>query len=140
MSELNPQPLPPGRAVRVTIPAAVAYNLESFQKSIATLVERLGCRPCFSGADCQFLHERDFIINEKLQAVTVGAVQEPQPNPWRSATATLPSKVANNLDQIKSVVASIAGRLGCGGCCSGFDILFQREINFVVNEGGQIGD
>jgi hypothetical protein len=137
--ELNPQPLPP-RDVRITIPAAVAYNLDAFQKSIASLVERLGCRPCFSGADCTFLHERDWVINEKLETHVLARsfVQDPVPHPWRSARATLPSKVANNLDQIKSVVANIAGRLGCGGCCSGFDILFQQETNFVVNEAGQI--
>jgi hypothetical protein len=137
--ELNPQPLPP-RSVRITIPAAVAYNLEAFQNSIARLVERLGCRPCFSGADCTFLHERDWVIDEKLEthALARSFAQEPEPSPWRSATATLPSKVANNLDQIKSVVATIAGKLGCAPCCSGFDILFRQELDFVVNEAGQV--
>jgi hypothetical protein len=126
--------------MRITIPAAVAYNLDAFQKSIANLVERLGCRTCFSGADCTFLNERDWVISEKLETKPLARsfVQEPDPHPWRSATATLPSKVAGNLDQIKSVVANIAGRLGHPGCCSGFDILFQQEINFVVNESGQI--
>src|SRR5215475_13141438 len=98
MAELNPQPLPP-RSVRITIPAAVAYNLDAFQKSIASLVERLGCRPCFSGADCTFLLERDWVIDEKLEthALATSIVRDPSPEPWRSATVTLPSKVANNL-------------------------------------------
>jgi len=134
-------PLPPPRAVRITIPAAVAYNLEAFQKSIGHLVERLGCRTCFSGADCTFLHERDFIINEKLEmrASTGISIQGlGNPVPWRSATATLPAKVSNNLEQIRGVVANIAGRLGCSACCSGFDILFRHELDFVVNEAGEV--
>lgn len=127
--------------IRVSIPAAVAYDLAAFQKSIATLVERLGCRPCFSGADCTFLHERDFVINEKLeiQPSARASIQLPQdPVPMRSARATLSGKVAYNLKQIQEVVANIAGRLGCAACCSGFDIHFQHELDFVVNEAGQI--
>jgi len=134
-------PLPPPRAVRITMPAAVAFNLEAFQESIGNLVERLGCRTCFSGADCTFLHERDFIINEKLEmrASTGISIQGlGNPVPWRSATATLPAKVSNNLEQIRGVVANIAGRLGCSACCSGFDILFRHELDFVVNEAGEV--
>ena len=127
--------------VRVSIPAAVAYDLATFQKSIASLVDRLGCRTCFSGADCTFLHERDFVIDEKLQVQrSAGAsVQLPQdPVPIHRATATLPGKVGDNLKQIQEVVANIAGRLGHPACCSGFDILFRQELNFMVNEAGQI--
>jgi hypothetical protein len=127
--------------IRVSIPAAVAYDLTAFQKSIAHLVERLGCRTCFSGADCTFLHERDFVINEKLEIhpSARASVQLPQdPVPIRAAKATLSGKVGYNLKQIQEVIANIAGRLGCAPCCSGFDIYFQHELDFVVNEAGQI--
>jgi hypothetical protein len=122
------------------MPAAVAYNLEAFQKSIGHLVEQLGCRTCFSGADCTFLHERDFIINEKLEirASTGIPIAGGDPIPARLASATLPAKVSNNLEQIRGVVANIAGRLGCPGCCSGFDILFRQELDFVVTEAGEV--
>jgi hypothetical protein len=129
--------------IRISIPAAVAYDLAAFQKSIANLVERLGCRACFSGADCTFLHERDFVINEKFEVhPSAGAsVRLPQdPVPLRTATATLSGKVGHNLKQIQSAVANIAGRLGCAPCCSGFDILFRQELDFVVNEAGEIRD
>jgi hypothetical protein len=129
--------------IRVSMPAAVAYDLAAFQKSIAHLVERLGCRTCFSGADCTFLHERDFVINEKLEIhpstrTSVQLLENPNPSPWRAATATLSGKAGHNLKQIQEVVANIAGRLGHPGCCSGFDILFRQELDFVVNEAGQI--
>jgi hypothetical protein len=129
--------------IRISVPAAVAYDLAAFQKSIANLVERIGCRTCFSGADCTFLHERDFVINEKLeiQPSAGGSVQlleNPIPSPWRSARATLSGKAAYNLKQIQEVVANIAGRLGHPMCCSGFDIFFRQELDFMVNEAGQI--
>jgi hypothetical protein len=132
-------PLPPPQAVRITIPATVAFNLEAFQKSIGNLVERLGCPTCFSGRDCTFMQERDFIIDEKL-AVRASA-QQPWPSPWsRLATASLPGEVSNNLEQIRLVVSNIAGKFGHPQCCSGFDILFRQELDFVANEAGEVRD
>ena len=127
--------------IRISMPAAVAFDLAAFQKGIANLVDRLGCAPCFSGADCRFIHERDFVINEKLEIRSFpgASVQLPQdPVPMRPVTATLSGKVGFDLKQIQSVVANIAGRLGCEGCCSGFDIHFRQELNFMINEAGQI--
>ncbi|MDE1812254.1 MAG: hypothetical protein KGH85_05240 [Thaumarchaeota archaeon] len=49
----------------------------------------------------------------------------------------LPVKVANNIDllhkAISNSVAEIVKRSGCAACCSGIDIHFQNEINFVIN-------
>jgi hypothetical protein len=53
----------PERVVRIVIPASAANNLESLQKVIVNVAERLGCRPCFSGADCLFMNERDFVVD-----------------------------------------------------------------------------
>jgi hypothetical protein len=53
----------PERPVRIVIPASAANNLESLQKVIVNVAERLGCRPCFSGADCLFTLERDFVVD-----------------------------------------------------------------------------
>jgi hypothetical protein len=145
--EIKPEsptlPLPPPRAVRITIPAAVAYNLEAFQEGIGNLVERLGCRTCFSGADCTFLHERDFIINENREVRASS-----QPSPWLRAepqpsprvSLALPGEVTNNLEQIRLVVSNVAGKLGHLACCSGFDIQFRQELDFVANEAGEVRD
>jgi hypothetical protein len=56
-------------AVRVRMPASVAFNLQTLQKSIANLAERLGCKPCISGFDCTFLLERDYLINERAEVL-----------------------------------------------------------------------
>jgi len=51
--------------VRVSLPAKIAYDPAALKKSIGSLLERLGCRRCFSGADCHFTHERDFVADVK---------------------------------------------------------------------------
>ncbi len=65
----NPIPMPFQPVVRVSIPARAAYDLGSFQKSLASLAERLGCPQCLSGANCLFELQQDFIINDNFQAV-----------------------------------------------------------------------
>jgi hypothetical protein len=64
-----------GNAVRVVIPADVSYNLDRFQKTLANLAERLGCKPCLSGAACQFLLEKDFLVDPagKVSAIEIEA-------------------------------------------------------------------
>ena len=64
-------------AVRVVLPATVAYDLGRFTKSMSELAERLGCRPCLSGVHCQFLLERDFLVDPAGQ---VRGDPSPQPN------------------------------------------------------------
>ena len=51
------------RPIRVSVPAEVAFNLDSLQNSIANLAKRLGCEACFSGRSCYFTLERDYVIN-----------------------------------------------------------------------------
>ena len=116
--------------VRITIPAKVAYDLNSLNKGIDAVLDRLGCLPCFSGADCTFLHERDFIINERLE-VNAG----PFPEPWsvasqiqlRPVVVSLDRETSYDIEKVKSVVANVLGKLGCSQCHSGFDITFRHE-------------
>jgi len=123
--------------VRITMPAAVAYDINAFQKSITTLVERLGCRTCFSGADCTFRLERELVINENLEispwAGRVGAA-DPDGDPALKSTVyvKLSPEISYNIDRVQSAVAKIAGLLGCDACCSGFDIAFRQELEFIL--------
>jgi hypothetical protein len=138
--------------VRISMPASVAYNVNALQKSIAEIVDRLGCTRCFSGANCVFQLERDWVINDKLE---VTAVLEPDPHPWRidrvagpdptpwkassrAASVSLAAKVAYNLADIQKVVAEVAGRLGHPQCFSGFDIGFGLEQQLVMNQRGSL--
>jgi len=56
----------PERAVRVTLPAKVAYDLKSFQKVQASILDRLGCTACCSGWDIRFDVSRSFAVDDKL--------------------------------------------------------------------------
>lgn len=46
---------------------------------------------------------------------------------------TLPAEVAFDLDRFQKVQKDILGRLGCAACCSGWDIRFDIQRQFVVN-------
>jgi hypothetical protein len=50
-------------AIRVTVPANVANDLSLFTNMLKDLGDRIGCKPCISGAACFFDNERDFVVN-----------------------------------------------------------------------------
>ena len=131
-----------GAAVRITIPAEVAYDLNSLQKGIAGLVERLGCRPCFSGADCFFRIERDYVIDPSLKingAAGLGkGFASNDPMPARQVRVTMPREVSYDLNKVNEAVAGIVGKLGCSPCCSGFDIEFLHQREFILDAAGKI--
>jgi hypothetical protein len=66
-----------GTTVRVTVPAEVAFSLDKFQKFTRELAERLGCKPCLSGAACFLVLEQNLVVSPagKIEA-------GPTPNPW----------------------------------------------------------
>ena len=56
----------PGGAVRISMSATVANDLDTFKKGVAAFAEQVGCPECFSGFDCTFESERDFVIDADL--------------------------------------------------------------------------
>jgi hypothetical protein len=147
----DPKAVHSGGAVRISIPVSVAADLASFKKSIGALAERLGCPKCVSGFDCTFRLERDFLIDEKLRispTVRIDPVAggdpipargeyfavTPIPIPREGVTATLAEAVSFDLPKVQEALARVAGRLGCPTCCSGLDLTFRRERDFLVDE------
>jgi len=55
----------------------------------------------------------------------------------RVVRVVIPASVANNMQQLQKAInnslVSILGKYGCSGCCSGIDIYFANETEFVVN-------
>jgi hypothetical protein len=67
--------------VRVTLPAAVAFDLGRFRKTVSNLAERLGHPTCLSGAACFFDLERSFRVDpEKLTITPFRGDPDPQPS------------------------------------------------------------
>jgi len=55
-------------------------------------------------------------------------------NPSKTIRVQVPSSVAFDLPRLQKVQASILDKLGCAGCCSGFDIRYDILRNFAVDE------
>lgn len=129
--------------MRLTLSAAVANDLGALRKGLKDLAERLGHSACATG--CNELHlrlERDFVVNRSKTAVALNpqplpplGLQLPQdPIPWKAVRVTAAGSVLDSIDGLSSALEKVLGRLGCPSCCSGFDILFQRELDgFVVD-------
>jgi len=124
-----------GGAVRLTLSARVANDLGALQKSLKLVAERLGHPACATG--CDILHlglEQEFGLGNAVEL-------NPQPLPPRSLsvdqvrgsiTVTMPDHVNGDIDALAHAVGVVVGKLGCSACCSGFDILFRREINTLA--------
>lgn len=59
-------------------------------------------------------------------------------NAGKIVHVAIPRKVAFDLDTFVKVQRSILDRLGCGACCSDFDIRWGLEPDFRINEAGEI--
>jgi hypothetical protein len=138
-----------GGAVRLTLSAKVANDINALQAGLKNLAERLGHPACATG--CDVLHiglEREFVVNQDAQlnpqplppiAEGVSFQKNPflpvDPIPLRPVNVVVSSSGLDNIEGLNNVVASVLGKLGCAPCCSGFDILFQRELDyFAVDE------
>ena len=126
-------------SVRVTIPAKIAGDMGAFKESIVKVAERLGCPACFSGVNCDFQIERGYIVSNAGN-VREASGSRPVARNLTGGQGQVQVAVGVNvgIDTILDSVATIADRLGCLACCSGFDILFEQEARFSVGERGLI--
>jgi hypothetical protein len=51
----------------------------------------------------------------------------------RPVNVRVPAEVAYDLDKIQQIQKDILGRLGCMACCSGWDIRYILENEFIVD-------
>lgn len=52
----------------------------------------------------------------------------------RTVQVSLPASVAFDIDRFQDIQRSILDKLGCGACCSGWDITFDLQRQVLVNE------
>lgn len=129
--------------VRIIVPTSVGYDIKRFKECLSVVGRRLGCPTCFSGRpDCQFiLAAPALMIDDKLAVHDVVHPDHPAGNGSPTISVGLPKTVSNNLELINQVVDQVVGRIGCLPCTSGFDLIFQQELNsmsFQVSEQGKI--
>ena len=131
-----------GGAVRLTISAKVAGDLGALQKGLKSLAERLGHPNCATG--CDILHlgmEREFALGGLGGEVALNPqplpprelfLAGPLPDPWKPVTVAIPDKVNRDINALTRATAAVLNKLGCGQCCSGFDIIFRRELDLLA--------
>lgn len=127
-----------GGAVRLTLSAKVANDLGALERSLKSLAERLGHPNCATGCDTLFLQlERDFVVGDEVALnpqplPPQGGLELPSdPIPW-AVQVLIPERVNNNVKSIQKALATTLGKLGCPACCSGFDIVFRRELDAIA--------
>ena len=131
-------------AVRVTIPVKVAANIKTLKTTLETIAERLGCRPCFSGADCFFELERNYLVDDKAKLAEIGTRSgaSHQANVGTTVNVTLSNKAGYSIDTITAAVEKIAELSGHVACATGCNLFFQHFLDdmrsFAVNEKGLI--
>jgi hypothetical protein len=122
--------------VRVSLPAKVAYNPDALKKSLTSILDRLGCPRCFSGANCLFVAERNFVFDPG------GAVAlNPQPLPpgGSHATVALAPGIRYDIDKVFKAIDAVIKGLGPCPCHSGIDVLYQSELPVLgINEKGEL--
>jgi hypothetical protein len=132
-----------GGAVRLTMSARVANDLDSLKRSLADLAERMGHPACATGCDTLFLQqEREFLsfgeaVELNPQPIPPGRIEEELLGRVSRAQVNvmLPERVSGNIKSLQKAVAVTLGKLGCAPCCSGFDIAFRNELDFItINE------
>ena len=140
MLENKLMPSAQNKPIRVTMPASVAFDLDKFQGSVANILSDLGCPECCSGYDITFQLEKEFVINERLEVNSLkrGFALNSENNLGNGVTATLHPQVSNNLENVIGAIARVADRLGHPACCSGFDITFRQELNFIMDQDSNI--
>lgn len=47
---------------------------------------------------------------------------------------SIPADIHADLDKFQKVQKDILGKLGCLGCCSGWDIRYNIQRQFVINQ------
>lgn len=124
-------------SIRVSLPAKIAYNPDALKKTIGGLLEQLGCPRCFSGADCLFTFERDYVVNPQGGFAAVDLNPQPLPPRASTATASLTRGMRFDIDKVFNAVDQVINTLGPCPCHSGFDVLYQNELPVIgVSEQG----
>lgn len=71
-----------------------------------------------------------------LGAESAGAATVSQLN--RSVTVHAPRKTVFDLDAVQRIQKDILGQLGCQACCSGWDIHFPDEVQYVLGKNDKL--
>lgn len=131
------------RRVRVSLPAAVAADINQLKETVGSVLEHLGCGACCSGHDVFFELQRDVVFNDDLrEGVAVGSGAARPEAGLANGTVSVSAR-PESLDNIKSVfeaIDRIAEISGCPSCATGCDLRFNLERVLVAEGPGRISE
>jgi hypothetical protein len=120
----------PAKAVRVSVPASVAYDIGSLKKSMAGILDKLGCRACCSGYDIFLEMQRDGVFRKGLRDGAVAGIGLSRAED--ALTIGVSAGSVGRIEDVEELLGKIGGLGGHPACMSGRDWRFQMEEMFVV--------
>jgi hypothetical protein len=125
--------------VRVSLPAKLAYNPDALKTSLVGVLEMLGCPRCFSGANCLFQSERNFVFDPEGRINAVALNPQPLPPRESYATVAVAPAIRYDVDKVFRAVDAVIKGLGPCPCHSGIDVFYQNELPVLgITENGDL--
>lgn len=130
--------------VRVSIPAEVAADLGAFKKTVGSILDKLGCQACCSGKDISFELQRDVLVQDfkgttvSAAGASIDAATSLEAVP--TTTVALSPKLAYDIDNVFAAIDRVGRITGCENCCTGRNLSFRNEVNFVVGQDLSVQD
>jgi hypothetical protein len=125
------------KPVRVSIPASVAANIDTYKKAIGSVLDRLGCPQCCSGHDIFFELQRDIVLAEGVKDLArVGATPKVEVTALAAQNTLrvgIKPELGDSIDNVFTVLDRIAEISGHPACATGCDMFLQLETNFVLD-------
>lgn len=118
--------------IRISLPAKVAYQPDALKKNIAAIMERAGCGKCFSGSNCLFTAERDFVVDPA--AHIAAHVRGPHPDPWLQQSmvvVSLDRAVRHDIGAVFKAIDKAIATIGACPCHSGVDVFYLNELRVI---------
>jgi hypothetical protein len=124
------------KAVRVSLPASVASNVDGLKKSIASVLGRLGCAACCSGYDIRLELQRELMTTnlKKGTRASVGGWAGRNRRDIPQLSVGVSAAAVAKIDDVFLAIDRIAELSGHVACATGCDIFFQLEELFILDE------
>ena len=115
-----------GNPIRVSVPATVAFDPKAFKISVASLMGKLGCGKCFSGFDCHFHLQRDYVVDpadfKKIDDAPAAHIHS-----GNVVNMSLGRESSYNLAQINKIIDSLHGKFGCAPAIQVTILIFKMR-------------
>jgi hypothetical protein len=120
----------PAKAVRVSVPASVAYDIGSLKTSVAGILDKLGCRACCSGYDIFLEMQRDGVFRKGLRQGAMAGIGLSRASD--TLTIGVSADSVARIEDLNDLIEKIGGLGGHPACMSGRDWRFTLEEMFVI--------